>query len=224
MKRIGTGLLVAVLLGGSLGPAVADEKEPVLFTEPFDGRLDTGWSWVREDPKAWRLDKGALVVRTSTGALWQKENNNRNLLLRMPPEAKEGRLAVEVQVENEPSGAFEHAGLVWYYDDDSYVMLNKERVGSRQVVQLVSEKESRPKVGFAEKAYDGKTVWLRLEVFGGKARGLFRATEKDDWQALGQCDLPGRGEARVGLITGYGPKDAEHWSRFRNFRIVQGVR
>jgi regulation of enolase protein 1 (concanavalin A-like superfamily) len=214
-------LLLAVVLLGVLGPLTAADKEQVLFTEPFDGKLAPGWSWVREDAKAWKIDNGALLIRTSTGGLWQKDNNNHNLLLRTPPEIKEGGLAVEVQVENEPTNAFEHAGLVWYSDDDSYVMLNKEKVGGNQVVQLVLEKEAKPKVGFAEKPYEGKTVWLRLEVTGGKARGLYRATPKDDWQALGQCDLPAKGAARVGLITGYGPKDAEHWSRFSGFRILQ---
>lgn len=214
------GLIVAALLGGALAPVAAADREQVLFAEPFEGRLQAGWSWVREDPRGWRLDKGALLIRTSTGALWQRDNNNQNLLLRTPPQAGEGGLAVEVFVENEPTGPFEHAGLVWYDDDDNYAMLNKERVGGRQVVQLVSEKEARPRVGFAEKAYDAQGVWLRLEVAGTTARGLYRATDKDGWKTLGQCDLPGRGKARVGLITGYGPKDGGHWSRFSNFRIV----
>jgi len=89
------------------------------------------------------------------------------------------------------------------------------------VVQLVSETDAKPKVGFAEKPYDGKTVWLRMEIAGGKAVGKFRATEKDDWQTLGQCDLPAKGDAKVGLITGFAPKDADHESRFSHFRILK---
>jgi regulation of enolase protein 1 (concanavalin A-like superfamily) len=193
----------------------------VVFVENFAGPLGAGWSWVREDPKAWQLAHGALVVRTSTGALWQKDNNTRNLLLRTPPA---GEVAVEVLVENEPSAAFEHAGLVWYYDDDNYVVLLKEKVGAKVIVQLVSEKEGRPKVGFAEKVYEAKTVWLRLEVAGTTITGKFRASTKDAWQTLGQDKLPVKGEARVGLITGYGPKNAEHFARFRDFRILQGTK
>ncbi len=220
MKNWCCGLTLAVLLMSAMGALVAAEKDKVLFTEKFDGKLGDGWSWVREDAKGWRIDKGTLVIRTSSGSLWLKHNDTTNLLVRTPPQVKDGGLAIEVFVENEPSNAFEHAGLVWYYDDDNYVILVKEKVGDKQLVQLVSETEGKPKVGFAEKAYPGKTVWFRMEVAGGKARGLFRATEKDEWQTLGQCDLPVKGKAQVGLLTGYAAKDAEHFSRFSGFRIL----
>ena len=201
---------VLVLTAAALGAAAAGE-ENVVFREPFDGRLADGWSWVREDPKGWKIDQGALVVHTSTGGLWMKDNNATNILLRAP-DAKDA-YAFEALVENEPTNAYEHAGLVWYVGDDDYVVLNKEKVGARQVVQLVFEKEGKPKVGFAEKPYDGKAVWLRMEVADGKAVGKYRATDKDDWQTLGQCDLPAKGDARVGLLTGYGAKDSDHTSR-----------
>jgi regulation of enolase protein 1 (concanavalin A-like superfamily) len=221
--RIGRNLLVLVVLAASAPVrAGAAEQEHVLFTEVFKGKLADGWSLVREDAKGWRLDQGALVIRTSTGGLWLKDNNTQNIFLRTPPQTKDAPLIIEVFVENEPTNAYEHAGLVWYGDDDNYVILVKEKVGDRQLVQLVPEYEGRPKVGFAEKAYQGKGVWLRMEVFGGKVRGQFRATEKDAWQTLGECDLPSKGEPRLGLLTGYAPKNMEHEARFRSFRILQG--
>src|SRR5262249_21269887 len=75
-----------------LGTAVAadeKDKEKILFEDKFGAKLADGWSWVREDPKAWKLDKGALLIRTSTGGLWMKDNNCQNVLLRTPPEIKE---------------------------------------------------------------------------------------------------------------------------------------
>jgi regulation of enolase protein 1 (concanavalin A-like superfamily) len=210
--------VIVALAIGMVGPGEAAE-EKVLFEETFTGELGKGWSWLREDAKGWRLDKGSLRVRTSTGSLWMKQNNNRNVLLRTPPKAQ--RFAFEVQVENEPTNGFEHAGLVWYVDDDNYVALMKEQLG-KVAVQLMSETDGRPRVGFAEKEYKEKAVWLRMEIAGGKARGLFRTTDKDDWQALGQCDLPpAKGEVRIGLMTGYAAKDAEHFSRFSAFRVLQ---
>jgi regulation of enolase protein 1 (concanavalin A-like superfamily) len=219
MKIIGYVILFPVVI--AIAPAIAQEKEQAVFTEPFDGTLAKGWSWVREDPKAWRLDKGVLVVKTSAGSLWQQQNNNRNILLRALPDAKDKRIAVEALVENEPTNAFEHAGLVWYCDDDNYVALMREKLGAKVAVQLVSESNGKPKVGFAEKPFEPKTVWLRMELSGGKAKGLYRASEKDDWQVLGQCDLPVKGEPRVGLITGYAPQKSDHESRFSKFRILQ---
>ncbi len=210
----GIALTIAIVLT----PAFAQDAEKVVFTEPFDGTLAKGWSWVREDPKAWRIDKGVLVIKTSTGSLWQGQNNNHNILLRALPETKE-RIAIEVLVENEPTNGFEHAGLVWYGDDDNYVALLAEKLGKKSV-QLVSETNGKPKVGFAEKPFEPKTIWLRMELADGKAKGLFRASEKDAWQALGQCDLPVKGEARIGLITGYGLKDKGHEARFSRFRIL----
>ncbi len=210
--------LVTFVLAGA-----RPDDDPASFTEPFDRALAPGWSWLREDAKAWKIDKGALLIRTSTGSLWQKDNNTKNLLLRKPPKAKDGTLIVEVHVENEPTNAFEHAGLVWYYDDDNYVILVREKVGKQPIVQLVSETKGRPKVGFAEKPFAPKRVSLRLEIAGGKAKGMYRATDKDEWQTLGQCELPVKGMPRVGLITGYAPKGKEHWARFDHFSLAIGV-
>ena len=220
MKRLSLCFSCMPLLAVALSGAFAQDAEKVVFTEPFDGSLAKGWSWVREDSKAWRIDKGVLVIKTSTGSLWQKQNNNNNILLRALPEAKE-RIAVEVLVENEPTNGFEHAGLVWYGDDDNYVALLHEKLGAKVEVQLVAEYAGKPKVGFAQKPFEPKAIWLRMELADGKAKGMFRATEKDAWQALGQCDLPMKGEPRIGLITGYAPKDKGHESRFSKFRILK---
>lgn len=212
--------LAAVLVALAAGVTGASEtaEEKVVFSEAFSSELGKGWSWLREDTEGWRLDQGSLLVQTSTGSLWMKQNNNRNVLLRTPPETES--FAFEVLVENEPTNGFEHAGLVWYADDDNYVALMKEKVG-KVVVQLVSETGGRPKVGFAEKAYSEKAIWLRMEIVGGKARGLYRTTDKSDWQALGECDIPtAEGKVQIGLMTGYAAGDAKNSSSFSNFRAL----
>jgi hypothetical protein len=97
-------LIVAAVVGTLVMASIATSKtadEKVLFEETFTDELGKGWSWVREDPKAWRIDKGALLIRTSTGSLWQTDNNNHNLLLRTPPEAKPQRFALEALGENQ---------------------------------------------------------------------------------------------------------------------------
>ena len=30
-------------------------NEQIIFEDNFDGQLDEGWSWLREDPDDWRL-------------------------------------------------------------------------------------------------------------------------------------------------------------------------
>ena len=149
------------------------------------------------------------------------ENGGGNLPLRTPPEVKQGKLAVEVLVDIEPTNAFENAGLIWYYDDDNYVILVKEKIGPDVHVQLVSEKDARLAAGLSQKFNDGKNVWFRMEVEGGKISGYYRTSAQDEWLKLGQCDLPVHGEPQVGLTTAYAPNDAEHFTRFSNFRMVQ---
>src|ERR1700685_1013130 len=107
---------------------VASAQEKSLFTEPFAEKLADGWTWLREDPKGWRLDKGTLIVRTATGGLWRKDNGGSNILLRTPPKVKDGKLAVEVLIDIQPTNAYENAGLIWYYDDDNYVIMVKEKI------------------------------------------------------------------------------------------------
>lgn len=212
--------IALALAAGQIRPAAAAER--VVFEEPFRGKLQDGWSWVREDPQGWRLDNGSLSIRTSTGGLWIEHNNSRNLLLRAAPSTEARPFAQEVLVKNRPANAFEHAGLVWYADDDNYVALMKEKVGNRPIVQLVSETKRKPKVGFAEKPYAPEAVWLRMEITARKARGLYREADSGPWTLLGECDLPVTpAEPRVGLITGYAAKNAEQFSRFSDYRILQ---
>ncbi len=200
--------------------SVASAQEKVLFTDPFVDKLADGWTWLREDAGARRLDNGTLVLRTARGGLWLGENGGGNLPLRTPPAVQEGKLAVEVLVDIEPTGGYENAGLIWYYDDDNYIILVKEKIGSGVVAQLVQEADAKAKIGF-HKNFDGKSVWFRMEVEGGKLSGYYRVSLDDEWLLLGQCDLPTGGEPKVGLTTAYAPKDPEHFTRFSNFRMLQ---
>jgi regulation of enolase protein 1 (concanavalin A-like superfamily) len=219
--RVLHALLSLIVLAVLAPVAIADEKEETLFAEAFTDKLADGWTWVREDAKGWRLDKGTLVVRTSPGGLWQKENDGRNILLRTPPEVRDGKLAVEVFVDIEPTNLFENAGLIWYSDDDNYVIMVKEKIGQEIHMQLVAEKDGNLAAGFHKTFNEAKSVWFRMVVEGGKVTGSYRVSPKDDWLTVGQCSLPVRGEPKVGLTTAYAPKDVEHFTRFSNFRLLQ---
>ena len=214
-------LLTLVFLTVSVSGAIADEHEKTLFAEAFTDKLADGWTWLREDPKGWRLDKGTLIVRTSTGGLWQKENDGRNLLLRTPPRVQDGKLAVEVLVDIEPTNLFENAGLIWYYDDDNYVIMVKEKIGNEIHMQFVAEKDGQLHAGVHKTLNDAKSVRFRMVVEKGEVTGSYRISPREDWVRVGQCSLPVRGEPKVGLTTAYAPKDAEHFTRFSNLRMLQ---
>ena len=97
----------------------------------------------------------------------------------------------------------------------------KERIGNDIHLQLVAEKDGKLDAGFHKKFNEVKSVWVRMEVEGGKVTGSYRVSPKEDWVTVGQCSLPVGGEAKVGLTTAYAPKDAVHFTRFSNFRMLQ---
>jgi regulation of enolase protein 1 (concanavalin A-like superfamily) len=212
----------AVLIAATVVALARDEPMRVLFEDRFPESLAKGWMWVREDDRAWKVGKDALIIQTSTGGIWTADRTAKNLLVRTLPEKHEAPMAIEVTLESEPTGQYEHAGLVLYFDDDNYVTLVKEVINGKSLVQLVSEKESKPVMPFPQEWYSASAISLRMVLADGKVTGHFRASDLDAWRKLGECKLPATGSPRVGLITGYGPKDARHEVKFQNFRITGG--
>jgi beta-xylosidase len=193
--------------------------ERVLFEERFERALDKGWSWVREAPEAWRIENNTLILRSLPGYLHANSNNSRNLLIRTPPKAQGKALAIEVSLESEPRTQYEHAGLVWYYDDDNYVSLFKEQIDGAPKMQMVTETKGKPR--FAIKPCESKTVQLRLVVTGTKVISRYRESAEGAWRTVGESLLPEGKAAKAGLTSGGTPADAERFARFREFRILE---
>lgn len=211
-----SAILLVCLSAGSAWPG----EPKTLFEETFQERLDSDWAWVRENPKAWRLEKGTLVIDTQRGSLWMKGNNSKNLLLRPAPQRKDG-FAFEALLESQPKKQFEHAGILCYYDDDNYVALNKEYLNRTDLV-LISEANSIPHLPCPEKEYEGKQVWLRMVVGEGKVVGQYRAGENESWQTIGERPLPlSQKPLKIGLHSGIGTPKGERQARFRGFRVLE---
>ncbi|MBI5725307.1 MAG: hypothetical protein HZA50_15215 [Planctomycetes bacterium] len=199
----------------------------MIFEDRFSGRLGEGWSWLREDPEAWRLEDGELLIRSLPGALYRQMNNCRNVLLRPMPDAQAGPLIIEVTMSSQPKNEFEHAGIVWYRGDDDYVVISKEYYLGRlpTAVQMVREEivggQMSSKVT-CHTPYDMEQVSLRLQIEGTTFTGQYRAAEQEPWQTVGQIQLDSIGGGpKIGLITGFGSQDEVRWVRFSNFRILQ---
>jgi regulation of enolase protein 1 (concanavalin A-like superfamily) len=216
--RTNTLLVLAALMLVSIAIA-AGETPRVLYFDNFSEKLDKDWAWVREEPKAWKLENNALLLRTQPGYIHGRENNAKNILVRPMPAGGGGTVAIEVSVENDPKIQFEHAGLLWYFDDDNYVGIYKESLGGKPEIQMIAERDAKP-TG-AVKASEGKKVWLRLVVSEGKVTGQFRESEKEEWKTVGEKPAPMTGAGKAGIIAGGAPKDADHVATFREFRIVQ---
>ena len=85
----------------------------LIFHETFRGKIDAGWRWVREDPKAWRLTDHGLEVRIQPGNMWGPANNARNVLVRPAPDPQPQTLEITAAVENHPTHQYEQVDLVW---------------------------------------------------------------------------------------------------------------
>jgi beta-xylosidase len=214
--------MIGIPVIGTAAIALADDKPKVLFDEKFASPLSAGWHWVREDPNAWKVENGKLMLRSVPGHVdGLKANNARNVLLRQAPVTSHV-LILEVFLENQPTTLWEHAGLYCYYDDDNYVCLLKELVREEVQVRMFNEIDGEHTFA-GEPRYDAEGVWLRLALKGGKATGYYRQTDKEEWRGMGQLDLPSKGEPKGGLNAGGGPEDAERWVRFSQFRILDQV-
>ncbi len=206
---VGAALIV------SIAPAAAEEKP--LFQERFSGKLSAGWTWVDELPGTWQIVDDSLdlkVVPVGEG-LWASGRKHPNLLLRDP--GTTGDFAVEVHLKSKPTSEFEHAGLLLYVDGDNYVVINKEMFAKPEIV-LVAEKAAKPTT--VQKPYEHEEVFLRLVVTGKKVKGQYRHYDSDEWQSVGELDLPVARPFKVGMFAGRPPKDADHRVRFSQFRIL----
>lgn len=216
---IGVVRALAVLTFCLLANPVTADEPKVLFEEKFAGKLDKDWSWMREDPKSWRMEKGTLAVVANGGSMWRTLNNYKNLLMRPAPVDPKVGFQFEVLLDNEPTQQFEHAGIACRFDDDNYVILNKEFLGKTELL-MISETNAVPQLPGLRQAYEPREVWLRLTVTRGKAVGHYRTAEKDPWLKLGALTLPPSDkQLQIGLIAGLGADGRQ--ARFRNFRVLE---
>jgi hypothetical protein len=202
-------LILAVLL-----MTAGAQKDPaVMFDENFDkDTLSTGWTWLRENPKAWRLNAAALEIKVEPG----DANTVKNALLRDAPDrAKAGaRYAIELTVTNltKPTRQWEQAGLTWYIDGKPIFKLVKELVDGK--VEVIPGKSPA----------DHDTVHLRLIVAGAQLTAQYRFDHKSDWKTSAIAKLPQpdpRLKEQISIQCYHGPEDAEHWIRFDDFRIIE---
>jgi regulation of enolase protein 1 (concanavalin A-like superfamily) len=194
--------------------------EEVLFKDDFKEKLDPGWSWLRENPRAWRVGDHGLEVLIEPGNMWGPQNNAKNVLLRTAPDPAVGEVAISVTVENRPSSQYEQVDLVWYYDDGHMVKLGQELVDGKLSVVMGREEQDRTRT-IAIIPLDSKTVQLQLVVSGKQIRGKFRTPAAKDWRDAGECDLPAPRAVNPKLSLQFyqGPPDAEHWARATDFQV-----
>jgi hypothetical protein len=199
-------LLTAAILP-MLAAGLSAAEPRVLFQDTFDGKLADGWTWLRENPKAWRIQDGALEIRVEPGVA----PTVKNALLRKAPDRTKTKYAVEVTITftAPPTRQYEQAGITWYHQQKPVFKLVHEHIDGKE--WIIPGRKPAP----------SKTVQLRLIVDGTKWTAQYRPDAKGEFQTAGSGKLPAPGDDQVSIQCYNGPPDAEHWIRFDDFRIVE---
>jgi hypothetical protein len=189
-----------------VGPVSAADTN-VLFEDTFDGKLGDGWTWLRENPDAWRIKDDALEIRVEPGVA----PTVKNALLRPAPDRAKTKFAVEVTITftADPTRQYEQAGITWYHAEKPVFKLVHELIDGK--LWIIPGRKPAP----------SKTVQLRLIVEGSDWTAQYREDATGDFQTAGSGKLPPPGEDQVSIQCYNGPPDAEHWIRFDDFRIVE---
>jgi hypothetical protein len=192
-----------------LTPIIKPEVDPesIVFEDRFQGQLDDSWTWLRENPQAWRIGENALDIRVEPGVA----HNVKNALLRRAPDRKEGKYAIDVTVTNltKPTQQYEQAGITWYHEGKPVFKLVKELIdGELYIIP-------------GKKPMSSETVQLRLVVSGNDYVAQFRPGGKGEFITTAEGTLASPGDDQVSIQCYNGPADAEHWIRFEDFRITR---
>ena len=199
-------LLVAAALALCCGSLSAAEPR-VVFEDGFKGKLGEGWTWLRENPKAWRIKDDALEIRVEPGV----NTSVKNALLRPAPDRSTGTFAIEVTVTNttRPTRQYEQAGITWYHNGRPVFKLVKELIKGK--LFIIPGRKPMP----------SKSVQLRVVVTAKGLTAQYRPDGKGEFLTAGTRRLPPPGKDQVSIQCYNGPPDAEHWIRFDDFRILQ---
>jgi hypothetical protein len=183
------------------------QSKTVIFEDRFDSKLDEGWSWLRENPSAWRMKEGALEIRVQPGVA----NNVKNALVRKAPDRNSGQFAIDVTVTNakKPIQQYEQAGITWYNNGKPVFKLVKELVDGKLMIIP------------GRKLMSSEKVQLRLIVTSDSFTAQFRPNCEGEFQTAATGKLPAPNNDQVSIQCYNGPPNAEHWIRFDNFRISE---
>ena len=204
--RLIHSVLCVALIASSASSSAAEPK--LVFEDTFTDRLAPGWTWLRENPDAWRLNDGALEILVEPG----DANTVKNALLRPAPDRSKGKLVIEVTLSNatHPTNQWEQAGLTWYHDGKPALKLVKELVDGKILIVP------------GHIPFDANSVQLRLVIDNDAWTAQYRPDAKGDFKTAATGKLPPQDKSdQISLQCYHGPPDRRHWIRFNNFRIVQ---
>jgi beta-xylosidase len=176
--------------------------DPKFFRDDFNGTLEAGWIWVREDPENWSMTAlpGALQINVAGG--YVAKQTNPNVLLRPAPE---GDFQIQTQLTFRPTRNYQFAGLIIYEDNSNFLQAGRSYCGSVGCVgpglyMDLYENGDIVKPDFGQRYAEFDPLLLRLSR-NGDAYTFEASTNGKVWFIIGK-HTSGMNPLQIGLVTG----------------------
>jgi len=176
----------------------------LLFRDDFDGSLDSGWEWVREDDGSWSLTAapGFMQINARSGDV-NKETIT-NLLLRSIPS---GTIQIETKITFQPVANFQFAGIIMYESPSNFVQAGRAycegenpRCVSDGFYMDYYEGGSFVVPNYAGPFSENDTVYLRL-IRRENTYTLQTSTDGETWTLRGTT-TSNMNPLQIGLVAG----------------------
>lgn len=193
---------------------------PLLFRDDFEGALDAGWQWTRENKKSWSLtnNPGWLEIMARSGGV---ADAMENVLLRPAPE---GNFELEIKLNFRPVENFQIAGVVVYESAANFIQFGRAFCGFTPepcagdgfYIDNMAGGAMNPE-NFSTAAPAVDVVYLRLRREGS----IFTAYASEDgttWQVIGS-HTNDMNPLFVGLVAGQAYQTVPKPAQFDYFVI-----
>ncbi|MFQ6101125.1 MAG: hypothetical protein ACE5OS_07805 [Anaerolineae bacterium] len=205
-------------------PAVV-KPAPIPAIHDFDRTLESGWTWISEDPTHWTLTEvpGALRVVSQAGSISGDLQKAQNVLVR---DAPAGHFDIMTKVTFNPTSDSQNATIFIQLNDGYLVSLSRgycregddpSCVGSG--IYFDASELGCTRAGAPTSA---ETVRLMLRKAGNSYIG-YRLSE-GDWVEVGRCYKTSMTPSSVGLTATNGDRDPdvpEIPADFDSFTLVE---
>jgi beta-xylosidase len=172
------------------------------------------WLVYNEDPTSWRLEKGALVIETQPGDIWEWKNGMKNIFLEYAPE---GDFEAETDVAFEPHENFEQACLLLWQSQNDYVRFSTVHANGPKL-EMAIEEGGRYRSELVANDF-GPRLRLKLRVAGGRVS--FHASKDGvTWKAVGPVYGTTFALPKIGIGATATDSESRREARFFGLRLA----
>ncbi|NQX67295.1 Ig-like domain-containing protein [Paenibacillus alba] len=141
--------------------------------------LESGWSWVRETPSNWAVDRsnGNIMKLKTLNGSWTQTGKPSNILVRDPGTTE---FTISTKLKFAPDANYEWAGLIIYQDDGKFITLGRQTTGNTTTQKIrFSKGESNPTLAQLDKDYADSSltptpdVYLKIVKTGNSYTGYY---------------------------------------------------